>query len=132
MEFYDLDFGGHPGDAEHQKVWPKVLSYLALKWHKPEEVIQRSLENCLYGLPRGRVTRMAVENYTILHGNDGPVHEWEAIIRRLFNLISVSAICLEDEHEKMLPGHSQDIQNALGIQHDLGLKAIDLDETDAG
>jgi hypothetical protein len=121
LAFYDQDYGG---SAEHQAVWPQILDTLAREWRKPVALLRRRLENSLYGLPRGRVARMTDGTYGIAHGDDSPVRTWESTVRRAFNLEGTPTRCYLDEHERMLPGHPLEVQQALGIKKDLRLKTI--------
>jgi hypothetical protein len=115
--FYDSDDGSSPG---HPQVWPRVLAFLALKWRKEEAKILRKLENAPYALPRGRVARMANRQFGIAHGNDAPVAEAITTIKRAYNLTGLTVKAYEDEHEKMLLGDPELLQQLLAV--DLGLK----------
>lgn len=128
VAFFDSDFPG--GFAEHQQVWPEVMAHLARDWEKPVARISGSLADSLYGLPRGRVTRMVDGRYGIAHGNDVPVSRWISTVKAAYRLTTVAVHSFRDEHERMLAGHPENVQTALGIRTNLGLKTAAYDEDD--
>lgn len=112
MEFFDRD-DAEGGQIMHTQVWLDVLDYLALKWNRDAKILNREIGECVYGLPRGRVTRMSSGQHGIAQGNDNPVADWEARIKRVYNLTAVTTKVYFDEHERMMPTHPEAIQKSL-------------------
>ena len=121
MEFYDRDYS-KDDQVMHTQVWSEVINHLGFKWRLDPNVLDRKLGNHPYGLPRGRVARMANGQYGIAHGNDCPVPDWEVRIKRAFNLNDANAQIYFDDHERMLPTHPEAVQQALHPTLDLGIK----------
>lgn len=104
------------GEAGHVDVWRDLAFILAgLFPVEPNEVIS-AIENCPYGLPRGRVVKMGDGRWGVAHGNDHPVGlDLEASIADAFCLGDVNPIFFFDDHEQMLSCDRDIVRRALGI-----------------
>lgn len=125
--YYDSDFRG---DTMHDRMWRKyVVERLAILWDKDLIKLGRAIGNKYAGLPRGRVGK-AMGRYVLSHGGDAPIANGLRKVISAFNLTALlksnnnsvhdRVHVSEDEHEHMLFGDPEAVQQALGV--DLGLK----------
>lgn len=107
------------GEAGHVDVWEDVVRILAgLHPRSPQELLPQ-IENCPYGLPRGRVVRMGNGDWGVAHGGDHPKSmDLESIVSDAFCLNEVHPRFFFDEHEQMLPGDRHQVE--LSIRSNLG------------
>lgn len=73
------------------------------------------------GLPRGRVTRVRAV-YLVQYGDDTPATCSLEVVRGRFGLVGRRVNYLVDEHERMLAGDPEPVQQALGVN--LGLHGV--------
>ncbi len=106
------------GEAGHVDVWEEVIQVLS-HWHECDPgKLRKTIENCPYGLPRGRVVRMGNGDWGVAHGNDHPAeHPFQEMIVENFCLSEVSPRFFFDDHEQMLE------QDQILVCHALGLSA---------
>ncbi|WP_337175425.1 hypothetical protein [Paludisphaera sp.] len=109
-------------DAGHDELWPAVVDRLVAAWGQDARALRGRLIDHYSGLPRGRVTRRRT-SFLILHGGDGPVPGWrEAVVGR-FHLEGRRVKILFGEHERMIAGDPEAVEEALGLE--LGLRVED-------
>lgn len=121
-------------DAGHTKLWPTVLGILATTWGNDARLLRRELGDRYTGLPRGRVTQRHV-SILIHHGEDAPITDWRQAILDRFHLNGHQnqTSFRFDEHERMIHGDPEAVQELLGVE--LGLRGIlvgDDDDDDSG
>lgn len=107
---HDLGFDAEVG---HVDLWPAVVERLATAWGRDAGTLRRRLIDRYTDLPRGRVTRPG-RTFLILHGDDAPVADWREGLIAGFHLGGRPHRFLFDEHERMLPGDPERVQEALG------------------
>jgi hypothetical protein len=105
---------GFGSDVGHVAMWPFVIRRLAVAWAREEGPLRRALKLCCYGLSRGRVTRPQGQ-FLVLHGDDAPVPEWQALVSEGFGLGGRPLRYVFDEHERTFPEHVWAVFEALGI-----------------
>jgi len=110
---HDLGFDPEVG---HVDLWPAVVDRLAAAWGRDAGGLRRRLFGRYTGLPRGRVTRPG-RTVLVLHG-DAPVAAWRDQLIEGFRLGARSHRFLYDEHERMLPGDPERVEEALGFRYD--------------
>ena len=99
MSSLDLGFDA---DAGHVEMWGAMLVRLASVWGKDADVLNRTLRNCPFGLPRGRVTRPG-KMFLVLHGGDSPCAEGLDRVLIAFGLDRHNFVrVVFDEHERTL------------------------------
>jgi hypothetical protein len=106
---FDAEFG-------HVEMWTALIDRLAVAWSLDVAVLRRTLKDCCYGLPRGRVTRPK-RRFLVLHGDDSPRPDWLERVRVAFHLELRSVRVLFDEHERTLAEDRKRVSKALGIPH---------------
>ncbi len=109
---HDLGFDDEVG---HVDLWPSLVDRLAAAWGREERALGRRLKDYYTGLPRGRVTRPD-KTILILHGHDAPVTDWRERLIESFHLERRDHRFLYDEHERMLPGDPERVEEALGVR----------------
>lgn len=117
---HDLGFG--PGDG-HYEMWRTALDRLARTWGREPGLLLDTLEDCWYGLPRGRINRSG-GRFLLLHGDDAPVADWLPMVAERFNL-DVRAIEIQfSEHHETVTEHRRAVNDEFGL-------SIDRPRTDA-
>jgi hypothetical protein len=111
---HDLGFDAEVG---HVDLWPAVVDHLAAAWGWDAGGLRRRLVGRYTGLPRGRVTRPG-KSFLILHGDDAPVADWRGKLIESCGLGGRPHRFLFDEHERMLPGDPEGVEEALGFRYD--------------
>jgi len=130
--YYDSEFRGN---TMHDIMWKKyVLDRLAILWDKDPAKLRRAIGDNYAGLPRGRVGKI-MGGFVLSHGDDAPIKNGLRKVLSAFNLSALAKIdpkkvkVAADEHETMLAGDPEAVQQT--IQADLGLKgksmALDFD-----
>src|SRR3954466_11942156 len=110
---HDLGFDPEVG---HVDLWPAVVERLAAAWGRDAGGLRRRLVGRYTGLPRGRVTRPG-RIFLILHGDDAPVADWREKLAEGYRLAGYAHRFLFDEHERMLPGDPERVEEALGFRY---------------
>ncbi|GAA4445431.1 hypothetical protein GCM10023156_04990 [Novipirellula rosea] len=91
------------GEAGHVDVWEDVVRILAGLHQLNLQGLLSQIENCPYGLPRGRVVRMGSGDWGVAHGGDHPKEmNLESTISDAFCLRDIHSNFFFDEHEQML------------------------------
>ncbi len=134
--YYDSDFRGN---TMHDKMWKYVVEKLAIYWNKEPQKLLRRLRDNYAGLPRGRIGKIGVSRYglggwVVSHGDDAPIPDGLNKVLSAFNLIAINKAgkvkIAPDDHEQMMEGDPEAVQQAIG--KDLGLKgaSIEFDDED--
>jgi hypothetical protein len=129
-KFYDSEYRGATG---HDLLWDKyVIERLSVIWGKDTNKLRRSLRGHYTGLPRGRVNKVS-NGWTVVHGDNAPVSSWKNQVIRAFVLTAQKdkVRFMKDDHETIIPGDPEAIQDALKV--DLGLKgtfSMDFEDDD--
>ncbi|WP_417739161.1 hypothetical protein [Rosistilla oblonga] len=104
------------GEAGHVDVWSDVICILARLHQLNAQSLSNQIENCPYGLPRGRVVRMGSGDWGVAHGCDHPEGAGlESTVFDAFCLNDVQPNVFFDEHEQMLPGDWRQTKLALSL-----------------
>jgi hypothetical protein len=106
---HDLAFDAEVG---HVDMWPTVVDRLAAAWGRAACGFRRQLIGRYTGLPRGRITRPG-RTVLILHGDDAPAADWREKLIEGYGLGARSHRFLFDEHERMLPGDPEQVEESL-------------------
>ena len=93
-----------------------MVDRLAAAWGRDAGTLRRRLIDRYTGLPRGRVTRPG-RTVLVLHGDDAPVADWREKLIQRYRLGGRPHRFLFDEHERMLPGDPQRVEEALGFRY---------------
>lgn len=118
--FFDSEFAGN---TMHDFIWRRyMMDVLGVLWNKDPRKLARVIGDEYTGLPRGRVNKVG-NGFTVVHGGDAPVRNAEDKIISTFNLYRAykdgNVKFMDDEHETMMAGDPEAVQQALGV--DLGL-----------
>lgn len=105
---------GFDAEVGHVKIWVAVIERLANAWGKEVATLRRLLRNCLYGLPRGRVTRPRSQ-FLVLHGDDWPRDDGLERLLVAFGLDRRLVRVLFDEHERTMNEDRRSLSKSLGI-----------------
>jgi len=92
---------GFDAETGHVEMWDAVVDRLAALWRKDATALRRTLGNCSYGLPRGRVTRPE-KRFLVLHGDDWPRADGLERVLLAFGLDPRAAKVIFDEHERTM------------------------------
>lgn len=107
------------GEAGHVDVWEDVVRILAGLHQLISHGLLSQIENCPYGLPRGRVVRMGSGDWGVAHGGDHPDGlDLESTVADAFCLNEVHPNFFFDEHEQMLPGDRHHVELLIGSDFD--------------
>jgi hypothetical protein len=109
---HDLRFDAEVG---HDDMWPTVVDHLVAGWGRDACGLRRRLLDRYTGLPRGRATRPG-RTVLVLHGDDAPVADWWEMLIESLRLGARSHRFLYDEHERMLPGDPEQVEESLDIR----------------
>lgn len=108
---HDLGFG--PGDG-HFEMWPALVDHLARTWGREPGLLLDRLENCWYGLLRGRINRTD-GRLVLLHGDDAPVaNGLERVVER-FRLDGRPVEFQISEHHETVPKHRRAVNDEFGL-----------------
>lgn len=110
------DLGGEP-DVGHVDLWPAVIERLTAAWGRDAGGLRRPLTEHYTGLPRGRGTRPG-KTVLVLHGDNAPVPDWRERLVKRYRLGGRTHRLLLDEHERMLSGDPERVEEALGFRYD--------------
>lgn len=108
---HDLGFG--PDDG-HYEMWPTFLDRLAQTWGREPGLLLGRLENCWYGLPRGRIGQED-GRFLLIHGADAPVADWLPMVVERFNLDSQAVEVRHDEDKETVPKHRLALNAEFGL-----------------
>ena len=108
---HDLGFDAEVG---HVEMWTALIDRLAVAWDKDAAVLRRTLKDCCYGLPRGRITRPR-SRFLVLHGDDSPCSDWLERVLVAFHLELRSLRVVFDEHERTLEEDRKRVSKTLGV-----------------
>ena len=108
---HDLGFGP---DYGHHDMWPSVINYLARTWGREPGPLRDRLENCCFGLPRGRINRTDGQ-FLLLHGEDAPVANWlERVVER-FTLDGRAVELQHSERHETVTRQRRAVNAAFGL-----------------
>jgi hypothetical protein len=111
------------GDLWHNHAWRRyVVSDLAEAWagilHRKAEDLQKELMPLWKGVPRGRVERLAPQEFTIFHGNDlGDTGLTPERIQNAFELARSKVVWSFDPHEQQDPTQRVTLMGVLRDEH---------------
>lgn len=118
--YYDSEFRNN---TMHDIIWRKyALDRLAVLWDKDSDKLRRLIGDKYAGLPRGRVSK-AMGGIVVSHGDDVPITNGMKKVLGVFNLSGLNAKKVRvspDDHENMMPGDPEAVQEVIGV--DLGLR----------
>jgi hypothetical protein len=75
-------------EAGHVEMWDALIVRLVTAWHKDVAAFKRALENCPYGLPRGRVPRLG-KRFLVLHSDDWPYADGPGPVTEYFTFLLI-------------------------------------------
>ena len=96
----------------HAVIWDKFLAREVAEIHNKLNNL-KEIENCPFGLPRGRVFVRPGEKLVLWHGSDSPLSDWKERIFAEFNLSDANTDVLFHPHEQSNPVQTQTLTNLL-------------------